>query len=188
MIAGARCRSSMVSNSGTIGRVQLSTPGGVGEEPAGLGQEVGAEHVAHALRHAEHEGAEGLPVDLLPQPADQREHARRSRPISAGSVGGGRARRQRPGQLGGDPGAPRLRARARAASPALPPARHRSAQRGVELGGVLADVEPDGAEAERLDLAAHRPDDRGRRSRSGRPAISSSSISRRSASSASAEA
>ncbi len=77
MMAGARWRSSMVSNRGTIGRVQLSTPGASAKSPAGLREQVGAEDVAHASGHAQHERAERLAVDLLPQLADQGEHSER---------------------------------------------------------------------------------------------------------------
>ena len=51
--------------------------------------------------------------------------------------------------------------RAPAASPVPPPVPPQVGQRGVELGGVLPDVQPDRAEAERLDLAAHRTDQGG---------------------------
>ncbi len=65
----------------------------VGEEPGGLGQQIGAEHVAHALRHAEHERAERLAVDLLAEPAHQLEHAQRLGGLAAAARGGARPAR-----------------------------------------------------------------------------------------------
>ena len=162
-------------------------PGRVGEEPGGLGQQVGAEHVAHAPGHAQHEGAERLAVDLLAQRAHQREHAerlrgvRRAAPAAAAPGVSGRASSpasQAAPRLGVGPAARRRRS----------PRACRAAERGVELGGVLPDVEPDGAEAERLHLAPHRPHQRRRRARGAPASTSSASISRRSATSASAEA
>ena len=78
----------MVSNSGTIGRVAALHPGGVAKESGGLGQQIRAEHVAHAPGHAEHERAEGLAVDLLPELADQLEHAQRLGRLRTASAGG----------------------------------------------------------------------------------------------------
>ena len=128
--------------------------GAVGEEPAGLGQQVGAEDVAHAPGHAEDEGPERLAVHLLPQHPDQPEHAEGLRGIVR-DAWGRRPGGQGAGQLAGHPRAPGLALHLRRLAFTAPGAPERLESRG-ELGGVLPGVEADGAEAERLHLAANR--------------------------------
>ena len=170
MMAGARCRSSMVSNSGTIGRVQLSTPGVSAKSPAVLASRY-APSTSLTLRVMLSTKVPNASRSIssrsrrtswnMPSVSARRPAAAPAAPRPAAS---GRASSR------GDPGAPRLGpglgrvAVVAAGAPEI-------AQRGVELGGVLPDVEPDGAEAERLHFAAHRPHQRRARSRSGRPAL-----------------
>ena len=114
MMAGARCRSSMVSNSGTIGRVQLSTPGASAKSPPIL-----------ASRYAPSTSLTLCVMLSTKVPKASRSISSRSRrtswnmpSVSARRFGGALGARA-PGASGrassaGDPGAPRLGARPRA--------------------------------------------------------------------------
>ena len=145
----------MVSNSGTIGSVQLLDRREVGEEPTLLGQQVGPQHVVHRAGHAEHEAAERLAVHLVALLRHQAEHAERL--VLVGRQYHGRlAGPAGAGQLGHEPVAPGIaRHVGWIARPRLPRAPE-GVQRGGELGRVLPQVEPDRAEAEGL----HLPPDR----------------------------
>ncbi len=77
MMAGAARKSAIVSNSGTIGRVQASTPASSRKRPCFLGEEIGAENIGGRAGHAEDETAKSFPVELLALVAGELEHAKR---------------------------------------------------------------------------------------------------------------
>ena len=130
--------------------------GGVGEEPGLLREHVCAEHVGDAVRHAQHEAADGLAIEAIARLADQAEHARRfGRPSLRRQVGRRVVGAERPHQLRLQPGAPLGGlGRGRLGGAAGAPQR---AQCLVQARGVLADVQSERAEPEGFHLAAHRP-------------------------------
>jgi hypothetical protein len=154
MMAGAARKSAIVSNSGTIGRVQASTRT---EEHAGFfGEEIGAEDVGDRAGHAEDEAAEGFAIEFIAFVARELEHAKRLQRLGR-QVRSRTLRGQRPSELGDDPVFPLRRSgpgrRATVAPHRRPPQR---LQGFGQTRRVFAQIEPDRAEAEDL----HRPADR----------------------------
>ena len=131
--------------------------GGIEEDARLLGEHIDAEHVGDRARHRQDEAAERLAVELPPHLRHEAEHRQRllglwRQPFEL-AVG-----IARPRELGHDPRLPRLRAWLRHVA-AIPARSHPPdfLQGLGGAGGVLAEVEPDGGEAEDLRGEAHRP-------------------------------
>ena len=132
----------------------------IGEQARLFGQEIGAEDVIGAGRATDNETPEGAPVDARAQFTDEMEHperaGRRRGPfsflLSFLLLGGARR-----AELIEQPRAPRRPIRG-----------DRAAQSTHGIDGapehlrVLAEIEPDGGETERLDLVPQRHDQRRR--------------------------
>ena len=173
MIAGARWRSSIVSNSGTIGSVQLSTPGASAKRPACLASRYAPSTSLGAPGHARARSCR-TPRGRSPRAAGGPAGTCPS--VSAASAGSSTGGAPRPPAGGPAPPAIQPRHASGSAGGAAPPSAAtplQRAQRGVELGGVLPHVEPHGAEPERLHLPPHRPHQRARRAPRRPPSTSS---------------
>ena len=116
-----------------------------------LGEEIGAEYVGDGTGHAQHEGAKGFAIEFFVLVARQLEHAERLFGLRRQ-----RATNRRPAaraaKFGEEPGFPFIGIMRRRLAVRLgvhrPP---QSPQCFGEAGGVFAQVEPHGAEAENLD-------------------------------------
>ena len=122
------------------------------EQARFLGEEVDAEHVGRVVRHAEDKAADRLAVEPIAHFTNQ--------PEQAAELLGFRRRRgaispQRASQLAHEPGAPCSRRRiGRLAGVSRAP---QSGEGAGQSRSIVPHVEPEGAEAEPLDLAEKRP-------------------------------
>src|SRR5437667_233664 len=128
--------------------------GGVCEQTRLLGEQIHAQDVRHVVGHAQDKGADGVAVEALPRLVDQAEHTDGLGRLWGwrGSVGP-----ERPRELTLQPCAPfGRRRRGRLARGPGPPQRGYAC---VHAWRIVADVEPEGAEPERLHFPAHRADE-----------------------------